>query len=81
MQVLNDIHKHINKKIAKLLICNILKQLNITHKRINNHIVCKNLGQIENERTLFVNNLKFNIDKSLFCINETVNNVFSPYDQ
>ena len=80
---LNDIHEHINKDISKSSICNILKQLNITRKRINNHIVCKDLVQIENERTLFVNNLKFNIndaiyiDESSFCVNETVNYGYS----
>ena len=31
---LNDIHEHINKEISKSSICNILKQLNITHKKI-----------------------------------------------
>ena len=39
--------------------------------------------QIENERILFVNNLKFNIndaiynDESSFCVNETVNYGYS----
>ena len=80
---LNDIHEHINKEISKSSICNILKQLNITHKKINNHIVCKDLDQIKNERTLFVNNLEFNIndaiyiDESSFCVNETVNYGYS----
>lgn len=71
---LNDIYLHINKGISKSSICNALKKLDITRKKINNHIVCKDIDKIIAERTTFVNNLNFDInnaiylDESSFCI-------------
>ena len=80
---LNDIHLNIKKEISKTSIINILKKLNITHKRINNHIICKDPGKIIDERKLFVDNLNFNIndaiyiDESSFCVNQVVNYGYS----
>ena len=65
------------KKISKTLVINILKKLNITHKRINNHIVCKDPDKIIDERKLFVDNLNFDINESSFCVNQTVNYGYS----
>jgi transposase len=76
---LNDIYLHINKKISKASIINIVKKLNITHKKINNHIVCKEISTIMNERKIFAENMNWNIneviyiDESSFCVNEIKN--------
>ena len=73
---LNDIYLYINKNISKSSIINILKKLNITNKKINNHIVCKDIDIIMKERKMFVENMSWNIndaifiDESSFCINE-----------
>ena len=63
---LNDIYTSIDNKISKSSIINILKQLKITHKRINNHIVCKDLIKIKDERESFANNLNFNINDVIY---------------
>jgi hypothetical protein len=80
---LNDIYTHINKEISKSSICNILKKLNISHKKINNNIVCKDIDKIINERKIFATNFNMNIndiiyiDESSFCINQTKNYGYS----
>ena len=43
---LNDIYSKINKNISISSICTILKKLNITHKKINNNVVCKDINKI-----------------------------------
>lgn len=73
---LNDIYLHINKKISKSSIINIHKKLNITNKKINNHIVCKDIAVVIQERKIFAENMNWDIndaifiDESSFCINE-----------
>lgn len=72
--VLNDIYLHINKGISKSSICNALKKLSITRKKINNHIVCKDIDKIIKERQTFATNMNFDmneaiyLDESSFCI-------------
>jgi len=43
--LLDDIYKHINKEISKPSICRILKENNITRKRSNIRIVCKDINK------------------------------------
>ena len=63
--------------MSKASIINILKKLNITNKKINNHIVCKDINKIIDECTFFANNLNFDIDESSFCVNQKVNYEYS----
>ena len=73
---LNDIYLNINKEISKSSIVNLLKKINITNKKINNHIVCKDIEIIKDERKIFVKNINYDInnvifiDESSFCIND-----------
>ena len=42
-----------NNLLSKPTICKFLKELNITLKKINNYIVCKDINKIIDERTTF----------------------------
>jgi transposase len=81
---LDDIYKNINKKISKPSLCRILKESNISRKRCNIRIVCKDINKIEEERIHFsknVNNDTFLdscfIDECSFCVNDISNYGYS----
>jgi len=81
---LDDIYNYINKVISKSSICRILKENNITRKRCNNRVVCKDINKINEIRIQFskdINNEDFInsefIDESSFCINDMINYGYS----
>lgn len=83
--VLNDIHKHINNVISKSSICRVLKENNITRKKCNIRVICKDLDKLNQLRHEFSNkidnkdfleNSEF-IDESSFCVNDIVNYGYS----
>ena len=81
---LDNIYKHINKEISKSSICRILKENNITRKRCNIRVVCKDLNKINDLRVEFskkINNKDFLdyefIDETSFCINDIINYGYS----
>ena len=51
--LLNDIYNFINKEISKSTICRILKENNITRKKCNIRVVCKDIDKIEEIRYEF----------------------------
>lgn len=73
---LNDIVKNVtNDNLSNSSICRILKENNITRKKIQNRIVCKDINKIKEDRQNFANNDDNNdfinyisIDESSFCI-------------
>lgn len=72
---LKDISYNINNKVSLSTIYRILKKYNITHKKINNHIIYKKQEDITQNRIDFVkeNPLDENniyIDESSFCIDD-----------
>ena len=74
---LNDIIKNVTNTLSKSSICRLLKENNISRKRIRNRIVCKDINKIMIERNNFANNLNSNdfnnyisIDESSFCISD-----------
>jgi len=77
---LNDIiNNNHNINISKSSICRILKNNNITHKKINNKIFLRDVNIINDERTLLANdNIDINysnyifIDETSFCVNDYV---------
>jgi len=82
--LLDDIYKHINKEISKSSICRILKENNITRKRCNIRVVCKDINKINDLRIDFsknVDNQKFLdyefIDETSFCVNDIFNYGYS----
>jgi len=44
---LDDIYNHINKEISKSSLCRILKDSNISRKRCNIRVICKDINKIE----------------------------------
>ena len=81
---LNNINKDITKdNISLSAICRILKNNNISRKRFNVRIVCKDIDKIKEERHIFsstTNNNFYNyisIDESSFCINDILNYGYS----
>jgi hypothetical protein len=73
--LLDDIYKYINKEISKPSICRILKENNITRKRCNIRVVCKDINKIndirydfskETDEDIFLNS-EF-IDETSFCV-------------
>jgi transposase len=83
--VLNDIYEHINNAISKSSICRVLKENNITRKKCNIRVVCKDLDKLNQLRREFsnkINNKDFLensefIDESSFCVNDIVNYGYS----
>ena len=82
--LLDDIYKYINKEISKSSICRILKENNITRKRCNIRVVCKDINKINNIRhdfsketdeDIFLNS-EF-IDETSFCVNDIINYGYS----
>ena len=82
--LLDDIYKYINKEISKPSICRILKENNITRKRCNIRVVCKDINKINNIRhdfskktdeDIFLNS-EF-IDETSFCVNDIINYGYS----
>ena len=66
-----------NNVLSKSSVCRILKENNISHKRIQNRIVCKDINKIKEDRNNFSNNNDNNnfneyisIDESSFCITD-----------
>jgi transposase len=82
---LNDIKINATQNnLSNASICRILKENNITRKKIQNRIVCKNIDKIKEDRTLFANykdndNLidYISIDETSFCINNLKNYGYS----
>ena len=82
--LLDDIYKYINKEISKPSICRILKENNITRKRCNIRVVCKDINKINDIRhdfskktdeDIFLNS-EF-IDETSFCVNDIINYGYS----
>jgi hypothetical protein len=74
---LKEIKEHAtNNIISNSTICKLLKKENISHKRINNRIICKDIALIEQNRKDFVSNINYDIkdiifiDESSFCITD-----------
>ncbi len=82
--LLDDIYEHINKAISKPTICRILKENNITRKRCNIRVVCKDINKINDIRHIFSKetnediflNSEF-IDETSFCVNDIINYEYS----
>ena len=82
--ILNDIYLNINKELSKPSICRVLKNNNVSRKKCNIRVVCKDINKIEEERKIFSKNLEFNnflesefIDESSFCIDDIINYGYS----
>jgi hypothetical protein len=82
--LLDDIYKHINKEISKPSICRILKENNITRKRSNIRIVCKDINKINDIRHNFSKDINEDvflnsefIDETSFCVNDIINYGYS----
>ena len=82
--LLDDIYKNINKLISKPSICRILKENNITRKRCNIRVVCKDIDKINELRIEFSKTVDENtflesefIDESSFCIDDIFNYGYS----
>jgi hypothetical protein len=82
--ILNDIYEHINKDLSKPSICRILKNNNISRKRSNIRVVCKDINKIEELRKDFSKNIDNNIflesefiDETSFCVNDIINYGYS----
>jgi len=82
--LLDDIYEHINKAISKPTICRILKENNITRKRCNIRVICKDINKINDIRHIFSKetnediflNSEF-IDETSFCVNDIINYGYS----
>jgi transposase len=66
-----------DNKLSKSTVCRILKENNISRKRIQNRIVCKDIDKIKDDRITFADNSDNNnfneyisIDESSFCITD-----------
>jgi len=82
--VLDDIYLNINKEISKPSICRILKSNNISRKRCNIRVVCKDINKIEEIRKDFSKNVHYKdfiesefIDETSFCIDDIINYGYS----
>jgi len=75
---LNDIlENNPSVKLSKSTVCVLLKKNNITHKKINNRVVGKNVEKIEEERKLFACKITDDnflnaiaIDETSKCVND-----------
>lgn len=71
---LEDIRKYsTNNMLSKPTICRFLKELNITTKKINNYIVCKDVDKIKSERIEYSKRNIININKfkNSICLDES----------
>ena len=82
--LLDDIYKSINKEISKSTICRILKENNITRKKCNIRVVCRNIDKINELRIKFSKTVDEDIfldsefiDETSFCIDDIFNNGYS----
>ena len=82
--LLDDIYNFINKEISKSTICRILKENNITRKKCNIRVVCKDINKIEEIRYEFSKNVNKEIflesefiDETSFCIDDIFNYGYS----
>ena len=82
--LLNDIYEVINKEISKSTICRILKENNISRKRCNIRVVCKDINKIEELKKEFSKSVKEEdfiesefIDETSFCVNDVINYGYS----
>jgi transposase/DNA-binding protein Fis len=82
--ILNDIYEHVNKDLSKPSICRILKSNNISRKRCNIRVVCKDINKIEELRKDFSKHIDNNIflesefiDETSFCVNDIFNYGYS----
>ena len=82
--LLDDIYKNINKIISKQSICRILKENNITRKRCNIRVVCRDIDKINELRVEFSKTVNENtfldsefIDETSFCIDDIFNYGYS----
>ena len=82
--LLDDIYNFINKEISKSTICRILKENNITRKKCNIRVVCKDINKIEEIRYEFSKNVNEEIflesefiDETSFCIDDIFNYGYS----
>ena len=62
---------NLKNNLYKSSVCNILKNNNITHKRIYNRVIGKNLDKIDSERKLFSNKITDEQFFNVICIYET----------
>ena len=63
---LKDISKSINCEISNSSICRIIKKNNLTHRRISNRIICKDMDDINKNRKEFVKNMNYKIEDAIF---------------
>lgn len=82
--LLDDIYKSINKEISKPSICRILKENNITRKRCNIRVVCRDIDKINELRVEFSKTVDEDtfldsefIDETSFCIDDIFNYGYS----
>ena len=82
--LLDDIYKNINKVISKPSICRILKENNITRKRCNIRVVCRDIDKINELRVEFSKTVDEDtfldsefIDETSFCIDDIFNYGYS----
>jgi len=82
--LLDDIYKNINKEISKSTICRILKENNITRKKCNIRVVCRNIDKINELRIEFSKTVDEDIfldsefiDETSFCIDDIFNYGYS----
>ena len=82
--LLDDIYKNINKVLSKPSICRILKENNITRKRCNIRVVCRDIDKINELRVEFSKTVDEDtfldsefIDETSFCIDDIFNYGYS----
>jgi transposase len=82
--LLDDIYKSIKKEISKPSICRILKENNITRKRCNIRVVCRDIDKINELRVEFSKTVDEDtfldsefIDETSFCIDDIFNYGYS----
>ena len=63
---LKDISKSINCEISNSSICRIIKKNNLTHRRISNRIICKDMDDINKNRKEFIKNMNYKIEDAIF---------------
>lgn len=81
---LNNLYEHLKKDISKSTIINVLKEHKISHKKIKNNIIGKEMNKIIDDRKKFSNELNkedfmngIHIDESSININDYKNYGYS----
>lgn len=84
---LKDIRNYgTNNSISLSSVCRSLKNLNITTKKINTTVVCKDIHKIEEDRKIFAQSIEntnenfynyISIDESSFCVNDYLKKGYS----